>query len=270
MSTTTTHQVHLDGVGAVPLTVTTTGPDQGRAFLLLHGGAGPQSVNGFAKLFAQTHDVRVFTPTHPGFGATERPDTLHTVKGLASLYSALLDKLDLTDVTVVGNSIGGWIAAELALLGSPRVSGMIIVNGVGIEVPGHPIADFFTLTLEQVFQRSYHNPEPFLAAVTNLPQAARAVAAGNRAALATYAGTAMSDPTLAARLATLEVPTLVLWGESDRIADPDYGRAYAAAIPMAQFRLLADTGHVPQVETPMRLVEAIWNSTATDVTGPAS
>ena len=80
--------------------------------------------------------------------------------------------------------------------------------------------------------------------------------AGNRAALAVYGG-AMADPTLRERLASILVPALVLWGESDRIADPDYGRAFAAAIPGGRFRLLHGTGHVPQIETPQLLLAAI-------------
>jgi pimeloyl-ACP methyl ester carboxylesterase len=67
----------------------------------------------------------------------------------------------------------------------------------------------------------------------------------------------MVDPTLRPRLGDVTVPVLVLWGESDRIADPDYGRAYAAAIPGGRFRLLTGTGHVPQVETPALLLAAI-------------
>ena len=132
---------------------------------------------------------------------------------------------------MIGNSIGGWITAEMALLASPRVSGVVLVDAVGIEVPGHPIADFFSLTMDQVFTLSFHNPEPFRIDPATLPPAAQAIAAGNRAALAAYAGAAMSDPTLAGRLARLELPTLVLWGDSDQIVDPGYGRAYAAAIP---------------------------------------
>ena len=67
----------------------------------------------------------------------------------------------------------------------------------------------------------------------------------------------MTDPTLRGRLGDIAIPVLVLWGESDRIADSEYGRAYAAAIPGARFRLLPGTGHVPQVETPEQLLRAI-------------
>jgi pimeloyl-ACP methyl ester carboxylesterase len=118
--------------------------------------------------------------------------------------------------------------------------------------------------MDQVFTLSFHNPAPFRIDPSTLPPAAQAAAAGNRAAIATYAGTSMTDPTLAERLAALEIPTLVLWGESDGIVDADYGRAYAKAIPMAQFQLLPTTGHSPQLETPDQVIHAIWDSADTD------
>jgi pimeloyl-ACP methyl ester carboxylesterase len=263
--TTTTHTVPLDGVGPVDVTVHEHG--EGQPFLLLHGGGGPDTVASFGELLATTRPARVIIPVHPGFGGTPRPEALHTVGGLAALYVALLDQLGADDVTVVGNSIGGWITAEIGLLASPRVSGAILIDAAGLEVPGHPVADFFSLTMDQVFQLSFHNPGPFRIDPTTLPPAAQAAAAGNRAALAAYAGTSMSDPSLAGRLSALDLATLVLWGDSDQIVDPDYGRAYAAAIPMARFQLLQDTGHMPQIETPDQLLQAIWAGADPDFPG---
>jgi pimeloyl-ACP methyl ester carboxylesterase len=254
---TATRTVTLPGTGPVEVTVSEYG--DGRPFLLLHGGGGPDTVTGFGELLAKTHGVRVVVPVHPGFGGTARPGALASIGDLAALYVALIDQLELEGATLVGNSVGGWIAAEMALLGSPRVSAAILVDAVGIEVPGHPIADFFSLTMDEVFTLSFHNPGPFRVDPAALPPAAQAVAAGNRAALAVYAGTAMSDPTLAGRLGHLDLPTLVLWGDSDQIVDPGYGRGYAAAIPVARFQLLKDTGHMPQLETPDQLMNAIWD-----------
>jgi pimeloyl-ACP methyl ester carboxylesterase len=250
-----TRTLSIPEAGKVEVSFTDRG--QGQPFLLLHGGAGPQSVTGFADLLAGTGNARVITPVHPGFSATPRPDELAGIGGLAALYAELLADLDLTSVTVVGNSIGGWIAAELALVGSPRVSRLILVDAAGIEVPGHPFADFFSLTMDQVAQLSYHDPAKFGIDLSKLPPAAQAVMAGNRATLAVYGGSAMSDPGLAGRLCAITVPTLVLWGDSDRMFDIDYGRAYAAAIPGAQFQLLTATGHVPQIETPDQLLRAV-------------
>jgi len=251
----TESHVTVEGLGIIPVSFTDQG--QGPAVLLLHGGGGPQTVAAFGERLAAEHGVRVIAPTHPGFGGTPRPDTLTTVSGLARLYAALLAELDLTDVTVVGNSVGGWVAAEMATGDCSRIGRFVIVDGVGIEVPGHPIADFFSLTPRQVAEHAYHDPDRFGIDPTRLsPEALQAMAA-NRAALAAYAGTSMSDPGLAGRLAGVTMPAVVVWGESDRIADPDYGRALAAAIPGARFELLPRTGHLPQLESPDLLLETI-------------
>lgn len=239
--------------------LTYTDQGAGHPFLLLHGGAGPRSVAAFAAGLAAERPARVITPTHPGFDGTPRPEGLRDVRGLAARYRELLDELGLSGVTVVGNSIGGWIAAELALLRSPRVGGVVLVDAVGIEVPGHPVADFFGLTLPQVAELSYHEPERYVIDPATMSDQARATMAGNRAALAVYAGEVpMVDPTLRGRLAAVDVPALVVWGESDRIADAHYGRAYAEAIPGARLLLLERTGHLPQIESPGALLESLW------------
>jgi pimeloyl-ACP methyl ester carboxylesterase len=255
MATSATQTVSVDGIGAVPVAYGDRGT--GHPFLLLHGGAGPQSVTGFAGQLAEDGPARVITPVHPGFDGTPRPGGLNSIAGLARLYVSLLDGLGLDDVIVVGNSIGGWIAAEMALAGSARITGVILVDACGIEVPGHPVADFFSLTLDQVAELSYHDPGSFRIDPAAMNAEQRAAMAGNREALAVYGGTTMTDPGLRARLGRIAVPALVIWGDSDRIVDPDYGRAYAAAIPGAEFRLLPATGHVPQIETPAQLLGAI-------------
>jgi pimeloyl-ACP methyl ester carboxylesterase len=262
ISTTSTVRVQPLGNPGLPLNpveVTVDERGAGHPFLLLHGGGGPQTVSGFAELLATKREARVITPIHPGFGGTTRPDELNSVAGLAAVYAGLLEERDLRDVTVVGNSIGGWIAAELALLKSSRVSSVVIVDGVGIEVPGHPVVDFFSLTMDQVAAHSYFNPASFRIDPSALPPAAQAIMARNRAALAVYGGQTMNDPGLAARLDAIAVPTLIIWGEADRIADVEYGRALAAAIPNGQFLLLRGTGHLPQIETPDQLLPPVWD-----------
>jgi pimeloyl-ACP methyl ester carboxylesterase len=252
----TTHSLTVPGIGAVDLTVTERGA--GHPVLVLHGGGGPLTVTPWADRLADTEHARVLTPVHPGFNAAPRPTTLDSIGGLAATYAALLDALDLEDVTVVGNSIGGWIAAEMALLHSPRVSGYVLVDAVGIEVPGHPVADFFSLTPAELARRSYHDPATYGIDPAELPPQVRTAMIGNRATLEVYAGRTMTDPTLAGRLAQVTTPTLVVWGEADRIGDTDFGRALAAAIPGAEFTLLPETGHMPQIETPDALVKAVW------------
>jgi pimeloyl-ACP methyl ester carboxylesterase len=255
----TTSTLNLTLPGAGPLDVTADDRGEGRPFQLLHGGGGPQTVAGFAELLATHAPARVITPIHPGFGGTPRPDGLTSMAGLAALYRELLDRLGLQDVTVIGNSIGGWIAAELALLGSARISGLVLVDAVGIEVEGHPVTDIFALSLDELAQLSYHDPAAFRIDPATMTEAQQAGMAANRAALQVYGGARMGDPALRGRLGAIACPTLVVWGEADRIADPDYGRAYAATIPGARFELLPGTGHLPQLETPDQLLRAVWD-----------
>ena len=226
--------------------------------LLLHGGAGPASVTAFAQHLAASRPAQVYVPTHPGFAGTPRPEWLESVAGLAELYVALLEHLGLEQVTVVGNSIGGWIAAEMALRQSARISGVVLVDAVGIEVEGHPVADFFSLSMAEVAARSYYNPAAFRMDLSNLSDEQKRLMASSRQALALYGGKAMTDPTLAARLGEVSVPTSVIWGEYDRIGDPEYGRAYADAVPNATFNLLERTGHLPQLESPDQLLATLW------------
>ena len=255
----TTKTLNVAGIGPVELTIEERG--DGRAFLVLHGGAGPQSVAGFAQLVADKDRNRTLTPTHPGFGGTPRPEGLNSVARLASVYNGLLDDLELEGVTVIGNSVGGWIAAEMALLDSPRISGIALIDAVGIEVEGHPVADVSGLSVPEIQALSFHDPTPFRVDPASIPDAQKAIMAANGAALAVYAGSpAMADPTLLGRLAGIPVPTLVLWGESDQIVGPAHGQAYAAAIRWARFEVLPATGHMPQMETPDLVLQTIWAS----------
>lgn len=252
-----TRSIDVPDLGTVEVTYSEYG--RGRPVLLLHGGGGPLTVTPWAEAFvadSNTHAC-VVVPVHPGFDGTPRPESLTSVRGLAAVYVALLDALDLHGVTVVGNSIGGAVAAEMAILAPSRVSGYVLVDAVGIEVPGHPVADFFALTPAELAARSYADPATYGIDPSTLPPERQAAMAGNRVPLAVYGANGMTDPTLAGRLAAVTAPTSVVWGEADRIGDPDFGRAYAAAIPGARFVLLPDTGHMPQIETPQALTDVV-------------
>ena len=235
-----------------PVEVTLQDRDRTRPFLLLHGGGGVATMAGFADLLAERTHSRVLLPTHPGFGGTPKDDSLTGVTELAQAYVALLDELDLTDVTVIGNSFGGWLAAEIALQKSPRVSGAVIIDGVGIEVDGHPLTDVSGLSPAELRAHSFHDPSK-----APVPPGGGTGPSPDVRALIGYTGPAMADPTLAGRLGAIDIPVHVLWGESDGIVDPGYGKAYAAAIPLATFTVLPRAGHLPQVETPEELLGAL-------------
>src|SRR5258708_24180350 len=110
----TTHPIPLSVGKQADISVDEYG--SGQAFVLLHGGAGPQSMMGFGQRLAASEHAHVYVPTHPGFGGTTRPDWLNSVGTLAETYVALIEQLDLHDVTVIGGFIWSWLPAEMGLL----------------------------------------------------------------------------------------------------------------------------------------------------------
>lgn len=223
----------------------------GRPILVLHGGGGPGTVAGLVAHLARSH--RVLAPTLPGWNGSPRPGELSSVGAYADAYTRYLAERDLSDVTVIGSSVGAWIAAELALRdGARRLAGIVIINGTGIEVPGHPITNISNFAPPQLAQVAYHDPSTFGAGMPTMTPELLANMRANQETLAAIAGRPhyMFDPTLRARLGEMRTLALVLWGESDRVVTAGYGRAYAAAIPGASFELVAEAGHLPQLEQP--------------------
>lgn len=258
----TTHTVSMP-FGDVPVTVKWNG--EGDPVLLLHGGAGDQSVAGFAGLLAE-RSRRTLVPVHPGFGGTPRPEGLDSIRTLAEVYGRLLDELDLRRVTVIGSSIGGWVAAELALVAGERLAALVLLDAAGLDSAEHPVADFFSLTLDEVADLSYADPDAHRIDLSAMTGEQKRIGAGNRDALRVYGGTTMADPSLRERLADITVPTLVVWGEADRMMTPEYGREYAAAIPGARFHVLPKAGHLPQIEAPGALLALVEEFTANATT----
>ena len=226
---------------------------KGRAVLLLHGGAGPATMR---QLLSLLDDHHVVLPTHPGFDGTERPVWLASISDLALCYLALLDTLELGGVTVVGNSVGGWIAVEMAARRPRAIARLLLLNAVGIsptETTG-PIINPMEISAQRLAELAFADPTK-----VGSPdfEAAQRVSANQRV-LNIYAGDPfMHDPSLGERLGEIAITTSVLWGVCDRIVLPAYGEAFARAIPNASFGLIADAGHLPQVEQPQVVADNI-------------
>jgi pimeloyl-ACP methyl ester carboxylesterase len=204
------------------LTVTRLGA--GRPVLVVHAGHGPSTAAPIAEHFAA--DSMVLMPTHPGWHGTHRPDWFDGVDDLAIAYLHLLEDENLSDVLVVGASFGGWVASEMAVrdLGH-RIGGLILIDPPGAEVPGY-----------QVFVPPPGDPA--------LPDS------DMLKTLMTYGGPSFTDPKLLHRLGRVRIPTLVLWGENDRVVKVEVGRVHAAALADARFEVIPDTGHMAVRDNP--------------------
>jgi pimeloyl-ACP methyl ester carboxylesterase len=203
--------------------------------------------------------MRAVVPTHPGWNGTERPDWFTGVDDLAIAYLHWLRDEGHRDVLVVGSSLGGWTGAEMAFRDDGVViSSLVLVNAAGVAVPGEPVRDIFGLRPEEIAPYSFHDPARFSVDPATLPEERIAAQRANMATVRVLAGDPyMHDPKLMNRLGRVRIPVLVLWGESDRIVTPAYGRAYAKAFARGRFEPIAEAGHLPHIERPEETFAAL-------------
>ncbi|MBV9378417.1 MAG: alpha/beta hydrolase [Alphaproteobacteria bacterium] len=243
-------------VGEIELEVVRHGA--GRAIVLLHGFQPIDSAARFVELLARHGEV--IAPSSPGFGHSERPEDFDTVYDLVHLYLDLLDVLG-GGVTLVGFSFGGWLAAEVAAACSHRIDKLVLVDPLGIKVGDREtrdILDIFNASPEEVRRSSWHDPERFAPDFNAMSDEALVVYARSREALCLYAWHPyMYNPQLPRWLGRIKVPTMLLWGESDLVVTPDYGRAYSRLIPGSRFELIDRAGHHPEIEQPEAFAERV-------------
>jgi pimeloyl-ACP methyl ester carboxylesterase len=233
---------------------------QGRPILWLHGeeGLDPEApfLDGLAGL------GRVIAPTHPGFGHCPEADGIDTVDDLSYLYLDLLAARDARDAVLIGASLGGWIAAALAVKSTARLSRLVLVAPLGIKVGDREtrdIPDIFALDPDEVLRLQYADPSRAAVDYTKLPAERVTAIARDREATALYAWEPyFHDPKLRARLRRIDVPTLLVWGAEDRFVPPAYyGAAYQAAIPGARLETVGGAGHFPHLERPDAVAQRI-------------
>jgi len=231
----------------------------GRPILVLHGFQTVDPEARFVGLLARHGEV--IAPSGPGFGHSPRPADFDTVYDLVHLYLEVLDNLPGEKATLVGFSFGGWLAAELAAACSHRIDKLVLVDPVGIKISDREtpdILDVFNRSPDEVRRASWHDPERFAPDFNAMSDEALTVYARNREALCLYAWHPyMYNPQLPRWLGRIKVPTLLIWGESDRVVTPDYGRAYSRLIPGSRFELIEAAGHHPEIEQPGMLVERV-------------
>jgi pimeloyl-ACP methyl ester carboxylesterase len=244
-------------VGGIPLAVLRRGA--GDPVLLLHGLAPVDPEGPFLDLLARS--AAVIAPTHPGFGHSPRPRDFDTVYDLVHLYLDLLEQLPHDRVTLVGLSFGGWLAAEIAAARNQRVARLVLADAVGIKVSDRETADIldlFNTAPAEVQRRRWHDPATWAPDYDAMDDEALVALARSRDALCLYAWQPyMYNPQLTRWLGRISVPTLVLWGASDGIVTPAYGRAYSGLIPGARFEVIAAAGHHPEIEQPRAFVERV-------------
>jgi pimeloyl-ACP methyl ester carboxylesterase len=231
----------------------------GPPLLLLHGLAPVEPDAPVLELLAA--HAEILAPTHPGFGHAPRPDDFETVYDLVRLYLDVLDHLAYAKVTLMGLSFGGWLAAEIAATCPHRLDKLVLVGAVGIKVSDREtpdILDLFNTAPAVVERRRWHDPAKWAPDYDAMSDDALVAHARNRDALCLYAWDPyMHNPRLKRWLPRIAVPTLALWGASDGVVKPAYGRAYSALIPGARFEVIEAAGHHPEIEQSVAFAERV-------------
>jgi pimeloyl-ACP methyl ester carboxylesterase len=231
-------------VGGAKIRMLRGGRTDAPPLVFLHGAGGHTGWMGFLDALAQ--DFAVYAPEHPGFGRSDDPPWLDEVGDLAYFYLDFLQALGLEGAHLMGTSLGGWIAAELAVRDLARLASLTLVGAVGITADGKPIDDIFRMPDEENLRRFYADPARAARRLGDMAKIDMTLAAKNRTTVTRLAyRPRFHNPNLAKWLHRIAVPTLLVWGDKDGLVPPKFGEAYRDLIPGSRLVVLENAGHAP-------------------------
>jgi pimeloyl-ACP methyl ester carboxylesterase len=220
----------------------------GTPLLFLHGAGGLPIWNLFFDKLAERYDVLV--PEHPGFGTSDHPDWIRNVADVAMYYLDFLDELAGQRVHLVGNSLGGWIAAELAVRNSAPLASLTLLAPAGVRVKGVLCGDNFIWSAEEATRNLFYDQtiaDRLLA--MPLSEEQQDLLLTNRFMAAKLGWEPRwFDPALERWLHRIKVPTLVLWGAEDRLLPAAYAKVWGERVPDVRVEIIPECGHLPHVE----------------------
>jgi pimeloyl-ACP methyl ester carboxylesterase len=220
----------------------------GQKVLFLHGAGGVPQWLPFFDALAERYEVWV--PEHPGFGGSDDPPWLRSMADLAFFYLDLVEEAGLDRLHLIGNSLGGWLAAEILIRDRSRFQSLVQLAPAGIRVKGVPGGDNFIWGPEEAVLNLYHDQSFADRALALTPDAAQVdVMLQNRFTVAKLGWQPRwFDPDLEKWLHRIKLPALVVWGDDDRIMPPAYAALWRERLPKARLVMVENCGHLPHVE----------------------
>ncbi len=230
----------------------------GAPLLVLHDELGHQGVLRWHEALAEGNTLHI--PSHPGFGESPRMDWIMNMRDLAGWYLRALDELGLTGVNVLGMSLGGWLAAEMATMCPQQFNKMALVGAAGIKPPVGEIFDIFLVTAEELLDEAcldsssvaeFDKVRPAEPPADLVESWAVAREEACRLSWKPY----MHYPALPQLLGRLQnLPTLLIWGAQDSIVPVSAGEVYHQSISGSRLEVIDDCGHRPDIEKPDEFV----------------
>ena len=232
----------------------------GPQLLALHGAGGSQGWLRYHQALAE--HFTVYAPSHPGYGPSERPEWLDTMTDMAHFYHAFIDTIGSDQVAIVGTSMGGWLAAEIAAMCPHRLSRMVLVDAVGIKPEVGEIAEILMCSREEAARLRFYDTSqvPDYEALFNrelTPEERDAQYANQEMATRLCWRPYMHNPKLPYYLRRVQTPTLVVWGRQDAIVPLNCGEIYARELPHATLKVIDNCGHSPHNERPDAFLQAV-------------
>jgi len=221
---------------------------RGEKVLFLHGAGGVPQWLPFFDLLAERYEVLV--PEHPGFGGSDDPAWIRSIADLALFYLDLLEEEGLDRLHLVGNSLGGWLAAEILIRDRSRFCSLVQLAPAGLRVKGVPCGDNFIWGPEEAVRNLYHD-QSFADRILALTpsQEQMDVMLKNRFTVAKFGWQPRWwNPDLEKWLHRVKLPALVIWGDDDRIMPPAYAALWRERLPQARLVVVEGCGHLPHVE----------------------
>jgi pimeloyl-ACP methyl ester carboxylesterase len=229
----------------------------GPVLVLLHGANGSMSLLPIVEELAEK--FQIILPDHPGFGDTKQADWISSISDLAYFYLDIIETMDLDDIHLLGHSMGGWIAAEMAICNSHNIKSLTLVSSAGIAVEGTPMGDLFSWSPKEAASQVFAQKEFVDQMLAHEPSKDElAVMQKNRQmAMLLCQKAQFQNPDLKKWLHRLRKPTLILWGDSDGIFPEPFAHAYHDLVPNSDLEIYKDCGHVPMVEARKEFLERL-------------
>ncbi|MGE0679497.1 MAG: alpha/beta fold hydrolase [Candidatus Binatia bacterium] len=234
----------------------------GTPLVFMHGAGGLFAENPFLDKLAERYHV--FAPEFPAYGESTGEELLEDMLDFALHGWDVIATLGLTKPFIVGHSMGGMIAAEMACLAPSDMTKLVLVAPAGLWIPEHPIPDIFSFLPHEFAQYLFHDRaqgEALLTGGLDLknPGALKDfyIANSKRMSMAGKILFPIPNRRLSKRLYRLTTPTLLIWGKSDKLIPPVYADYWKKAIPQAQLAMIDNAGHMPPYEQPESFVAAV-------------
>lgn len=244
---------------------------EGAPLVYLHGFADVHSLaDGFLPFHLRlTRHAKLIAPAHPGCAGSDEIDPC-AIDDVVFHYLELFDALLLSRFDLIGQDVGGWIAAEFAVRHPERVARLVLIGACGLFIPGEPIGDAFMhaqpqrgTDLSSLRALLFGDGESALARRSfpdgrgDLEDETRRYQMLRFGAHVGFKPPYFYHRELRERLYRASMPALVITGKSDRMVPPAHARAYADGFPAADLKLVDGAGHAVHLEQPERIADAV-------------